>query len=121
MELKEKIKSVILAPLETEEDRMIGIELEDFVYDMKGKRIPVNPGSEYSASDLLNNLIDFQVNDKYKRLLGYVYLPDGKMLNEEIVKAGYANVMTIPPNVKYKDVFFKAYKYSKERKVGLWN
>ena len=66
MELKEKIKSVILAPLETEEDRMIGIELEDFVYDMKGKRIPVNPGSEYSASDLLNNLIDFQVNDKYK-------------------------------------------------------
>ena len=66
MELKEKIKSVILAPLEREEDRMIGIELEDFVYDMKGKRIPVNPGSEYSASDLLNNLIDFQVNDKYK-------------------------------------------------------
>ena len=66
MELKEKIKSVILAPLETEEDRMIGIELEDFVYDMKWKRIPVNTGSEYSASDLLNNLIDFQVNDKYK-------------------------------------------------------
>jgi glutamate--cysteine ligase len=66
MELKEKIKSVILAPLETEDDRMIGIELEDFVYDMKGKRIPVNPGSEYSASDLLNNLIDLQVNDKYK-------------------------------------------------------
>ena len=66
MELKEKIKSVILAPLETEEDRMIGIELEDFVYDIKGKRIPVNPGSEYSASDLLKNLIDLQVNDKYK-------------------------------------------------------
>ena len=66
MELKEKIKCVILAPLETEEDRMIGIELEDFVYDIKGKRIPVNPGSEYSASDLLKNLIDLQVNDKYK-------------------------------------------------------
>jgi glutamate--cysteine ligase len=66
MELKEKIKSVILAPLETEEDRRIGIELEDFVYDIKGKRIPVNPGSEYSASDLLKNLIDLQVNDKYK-------------------------------------------------------
>ena len=66
MELKEKIKSVILAPLETEEDRRIGIELEDFVYDIKGKRIPVNPGSEYSASDLLKNLIDLQVKDKYK-------------------------------------------------------
>ena len=66
MELKEKIKNVILTPLETMEDRMIGIELEDFIYDKKGRRIPVNPGSEYSASDLLKNLIDLQVNDKYK-------------------------------------------------------
>ena len=66
MELKEKIKSVILSPLETGKDRMSGIELEDFIYDMKGRRIPVNPGSEYSASDLLKNLIDLQVDDKYK-------------------------------------------------------
>ena len=66
MELKEKIKSLILAPLETEEDRMIGVELEDFIYDIKGKRIPVNACNEYSASDLLKNLIDLQVNDKYK-------------------------------------------------------
>ena len=66
MELKEKIKNVILAPLETGKDRMIGVELEDFIYDMKGKRIPVNAGNEYSASDLLKNLIDLQVDDKYK-------------------------------------------------------
>ena len=66
MELKEKIKSVILAPLEVEDDRMIGVELEDFIYNKKSERITVNPGSEYSASDLLKNLIDLQVNDKYK-------------------------------------------------------
>ena len=35
MELKEKIKNVILAPLETRDDRMIGIELEDFIYDKR--------------------------------------------------------------------------------------
>ena len=66
MELKEKIKSVILAPLEVEDDRMIGVELEDFIYNKKSERIMVNPGSEYSASDLLKTLIDLQVNDKYK-------------------------------------------------------
>jgi len=66
MGLKEEIKSVILAPLEAGDERMIGVELEDFVYDKKIKRIPINPGSEYSASDLLKNLIDLQVNDKYK-------------------------------------------------------
>ena len=45
-------------------------------------------------------------------------LSNGKMLNEEIVKAGYANVMTIPPNMKYKDRFLKAYKEARERKRG---
>ena len=53
-------------------------------------------------------------------ILGYVYLSNGKMLNEEIVKAGYAMIMTIPPNVKYKDVFSSAYKQARERKRGLW-
>ncbi len=51
--------------------------------------------------------------DRYDRLLGYVYLSNGKMLNEEIVKAGYANV-------KYQDRFLKAYQEARERKRGLW-
>jgi micrococcal nuclease len=42
------------------------------------------------------------------------------MLNEEIVKAGYANVMTIPPDIKYEDKFIKACKSARERKIGLW-
>ncbi len=42
------------------------------------------------------------------------------MLNEEIVKAGYADVMTIPPNVKYKDRFLKVYQEAKENERGLW-
>ena len=42
------------------------------------------------------------------------------MLNEEIVKAGYANVMTIPPDVKYQDKFSKAYEVAREKKGGLW-
>jgi len=58
--------------------------------------------------------------DRYGRLLCYVYLSNGKMLNEEIVRAGYANVKSIPPNVKYKDRFLDAFKYAKESKRGLW-
>ena len=42
-------------------------------------------------------------------------------LNEEIVKAVYANVMTIPPTVKYKDRFLRAYQEAREKKIGLWN
>jgi micrococcal nuclease len=42
------------------------------------------------------------------------------MLNEEIVKAGYAYVMTISPDVKYEDRFLKAYQEARESKRGLW-
>jgi micrococcal nuclease len=42
------------------------------------------------------------------------------MLNEVIIKAGYASPMTIPPNVKYKDRFLKAYREAREAKRGLF-
>jgi micrococcal nuclease len=47
--------------------------------------------------DTIRIEFDVQKRDKYRRLLGYVYLRDGRMLNEEIIKAGYASPMTIPP------------------------
>jgi len=63
---------------------------------------------------------DVQKRDKYGRLLAYVYLKDGRMLNEEIIKGGYASLMTIPPNVRYVNNFMKAYKDAREHKRGLW-
>ncbi len=64
---------------------------------------------------------DRQIRDKYGRLLGYVYLADGKMLNEEIVKAGYASLLTYPPNVKYEHKFLKAYREARANHRGLWS
>ena len=49
-----------------------------------------------------------------------MYLAGGKMLNENIVKVGYAKVITMPLNVQHQDMSVKAYKYARERKVGLW-
>ena len=63
---------------------------------------------------------DVQKRDRYQRLLGYIYLLDGRMLNEIIVRSGYASLMTIPPNVKYKDRFSKAYRLAREENLGLW-
>jgi micrococcal nuclease len=63
---------------------------------------------------------DVQKRDKYKRLLVYAYLQDGKMLNEEIIKAGFASVMTYPPNVKYQERFVRAYREALDTKRGLY-
>jgi micrococcal nuclease len=64
---------------------------------------------------------DVERQDKYGRLLAYVYLKDGTFVNAEIVKQGYASLMTIPPNVKYADLFQKLYRQARETRQGLWS
>lgn len=64
---------------------------------------------------------DVEKYDRYDRLLAYVYLKeDGTFVNAEIVKQGYASLLTIPPNVKYADTFRKLYQEARENKRGLW-
>ncbi|MFA6270609.1 MAG: thermonuclease family protein [Candidatus Paceibacterota bacterium] len=52
---------------------------------------------------------DVQKYDKYGRVLAYVYILDKKqllvMLNEQMLKDGFACLLTIPPNVKYLNRF----------------
>jgi micrococcal nuclease len=66
--------------------------------------------------------IEFDVEkyDKYGRLLGYIYLKDGTFVNAKIVQEGYASLLTIPPNVKYVDLFRELYRESRENNRGLW-
>ena len=63
---------------------------------------------------------DVEKHDKYGRLLAYVYLKDGAFVNAKIVEEGYASLMTIPPNVKYADLFLKLYREARENRRGLW-
>jgi micrococcal nuclease len=63
---------------------------------------------------------DVEKHDKYGRLLAYVFLKDGTFVNAEIVRRGYASLMTIPPNVKYADTFKQLYKEARNNKAGLW-
>ncbi len=63
---------------------------------------------------------DVQLHDRYGRLLAYVYLPDGRMLNEVLLEEGYATVYTVPPNVKYAERFRKLQRKAMELGKGLW-
>jgi micrococcal nuclease len=63
---------------------------------------------------------DVQQRDRYGRLLAYVHLKDGRMLNKEIICNGYATPLIVPPNVKYKEEFKKCYQEAKEKGLGLW-
>lgn len=64
--------------------------------------------------------IDVEERDRYGRLLGYAYLPDGRMVNALLAEGGYADVMTIPPNVKYSELFLDLTRDAREAGRGLW-
>jgi micrococcal nuclease len=64
--------------------------------------------------------LDIQKRDKYGRLLAYIFLPDGTFVNAELARLGYAYTMTIPPNVKYTELFRKVAREAREKKRGLW-
>ena len=59
--------------------------------------------------------------DQYNRTLAYVFLTDGTFVNAELVRQGYAMVMTIPPNVKYADRFVKLERKARKNNKGLWD
>ena len=42
------------------------------------------------------------------------------MLNEEIVRAGFAGLMTYPPNIRHLRRLQEAYRDAREEKRGLW-
>ena len=64
---------------------------------------------------------DVQSRDRYGRLLGYLYLQDdGTFVNAQMLKEGYAQVMSIPPNVKYQDLFLELQQEARKDRRGFW-
>lgn len=62
---------------------------------------------------------DVSETDRYGRLLRYVYVGN-LFVNAELVKLGYAQVATYPPDVKYVDLFLQLQREARETGRGLW-
>lgn len=57
--------------------------------------------------------------DKYRRLLRYVYLQDGTLVNHYMIKNGYAFAYTLFPFTKLEE-FRAAEREAREANRGLW-
>ncbi len=62
--------------------------------------------------------MDVGARDRYGRLLAYVWVDD-VMVNAELVRRGYAQVMTVPPNVRYQQLFIDLQRGAREAGRGL--
>jgi micrococcal nuclease len=97
--------------------RYIGIDTpergEDFYYESTEKNRELLQGQTLWLEK------DVSETDRYGRLLRYVYAGN-TFVNAELVRLGYAQVATYPPDVKHIDYFLELQKAAREHKLGLW-
>ena len=63
---------------------------------------------------------DVAPTDRYGRLLAYVWIGP-VLVNEAMVRDGWAVLYTVPPNVKYADRLSRAQNEARARGAGLWS
>jgi endonuclease YncB( thermonuclease family) len=63
---------------------------------------------------------DVEPRDRYGRLLAYVWLDDGTFWNALLAAEGYAQQLTIPPNVTYAELFRRLVGEARAHDRGLW-
>jgi len=85
-----------------------GAEASEFVEEL------LPPGTE------VRYRLGTEERDRFGRALAYVWLPDGRFLNRLLVSKGYAQPLTIPPNVEYADRFRKDARRARQAGRGLW-
>lgn len=64
---------------------------------------------------------DVSETDQYGRLLRYVYLPDGTFVNGELIRNGFARLVTFPPDVAQTDTLRQLQEEAREAAAGMWS
>ncbi len=101
--------------------RLIGIDAPEMAQRPWGKRAKQHLEDILDASSWTVSFeSDVVDRDKYGRRLGYLRTPDGRLINEMMLRDGYAVLFTFPPNVKYAGLFTAAQREARERRVGVW-
>ena len=104
--------------------RYIGIDTPETVHPTRGEE-PYGREASARNRELVEGVTvflekDVSETDRFDRLLRYVWLEDGTMVNETLVAEGYAQVSTYPPDVKYAERFLVAQRAAREARLGLW-
>jgi micrococcal nuclease len=104
--------------------RLIGVDTPETVDPDRPVQRYGKEASNF-AKHVLNGLTvrlagDVQPRDRYGRLLAYVWLPDGTFWNALLAAEGYAQLITIPPDVTYAGLFRRLVEEARSANRGLW-
>ena len=109
----------------TETIRFIGVDTPETHDPRKAVQCFGLKAAEYTKNRIGKNAVRLESDplntnrDRYNRLLRYVYLPDGSLINADIIKDGYGFAYTSFPFSKM-DEFEKLQSNAKDQNLGLW-
>lgn len=104
--------------------RLIGMDTPESVHPTVADECFGAAAARYARTILENQEVvltfDVERRDLYDRTLAYVWIDD-ELFNAEIVRAGYAQSYTVPPNVLHAEEILHAQREARRSNVGLWN
>lgn len=103
--------------------RYIGVDTPETVHPNRGVEPYGKAASEFNQSLVEGRKVrlefDVEQRDRYGRLLAYVFV-DTIFVNAELISQGFAQLMTVPPNVQHVDQFISLQANARETNRGLW-
>lgn len=84
-----------------------------------GKRASDYTKSELKKAKKIQIQYDGNKTDKYGRRLAWIWV-DGKLLQDKLVRKGYARVYYIYGKYRYTDILKTSERKAKKKKLGIW-
>jgi micrococcal nuclease len=103
--------------------RYAGISTPELHHPTRGidfyRRAAMAANAKIVADKRVLLTFDVEPRDRHGRLLAYVYAGN-VFVNAELAGAGYAEVVTMPPNVQHRDVLMARQREARQANRGLW-
>lgn len=104
--------------------RYIGVDTPETVDPRRPVQCFGKEASDYNKMLVTGKTVylekDVSDTDRFGRLLRYVYLQSGEMVNEMLVRDGYAQSSAYPPDIKYQEKFDQFERQARDNELGLW-
>lgn len=119
--------TLVLAP--NEKVRLIGVDTPETVHPKKAVQCFGKDAKAFARSLLENQTVRLVFDerytkqkhkDKFGRTLAYIYLADGRMVNAELIRQGYAHAYTRFP-FRYLAEFRDLERGARQTGTGLWS
>jgi len=106
--------------------RLIGIDTPETVDPRKTVQCFGKEASQKMKELIENKMVKLEADltqtdrDKYNRLLRYIYLEDGTLINKKLIEEGFGFEYTYQLPYKFQTEFKTAQKMAEENNLGMW-